>query len=91
MPARKPAQKAKKKVRFRLYSFRISDTEKARYDRLCAYEHIGFKQLVKKALRAYYQQADLEDLDTQLENQLDLFGPVDLFGQPVKMKRRKRE
>lgn len=91
MPARKPARKTKKKVKFRQYSFRISDTEKARYDRLCAYEHIGFKQLVKKSLRAYYQQADLEDLDTLPENQLDLFGPVDLFGQPIKMKRGKKK
>ncbi|MCM1041189.1 MAG: hypothetical protein NC396_02000 [Bacteroides sp.] len=87
MPARKPSRKAKKKLRFRQYSFRISDTEKARYDRLCAYEHIGFRQLVKKALREYYKNADLEDIDTQLENQLDLFGPVDLFGQPVQKKR----
>lgn len=90
MPARKNAKKAKKKVRFRQYSFRISDTEKARYDRLCAYEHIGFKQLIKKSLREYYRQADLEDLDPQDENQLDLFGPVDLFGQPIKLKQKKK-
>lgn len=90
MPARRQARKAKKKVRFRQYSFRISDTEKARYDRLCAYEHIGFRQLIKKSLREYYKNTDITDEDSHLENQLDLFGPVDLFGQPVRPNRRKK-
>ncbi len=88
-PVRKKSVKARKKTKFRQYAFRISDTEKARYDRLCAYEHLGFKQLIKKALREYYKQADLEDLEAEIENQLDLFGPVDLFGHPVKEKKRK--
>lgn len=90
MPTRKKKAKVVKKPKFRQYTFRISDTEKARYDRLCIYEKIGFKQLVKKALRNYYEQADLQDLNEEVENQLDLFGPVDLFGQPVKEKKRKK-
>lgn len=89
MPVRKRTAKARKKAKFRSYTFRISDTEKKRYDRLCAYEHIGFKQLVKKSLREYYKQAGIEDLNEEDENQLDLFGGTDLFGHPLRTKRHK--
>lgn len=88
MAARAHSAKGKKKVKFRSYTFRISDTEKKRYDHLCAYEHIGFKQLIKKSLREYYRQADIEELHEEDENQLDLFGGTDLFGHPIRSKKR---
>ena len=58
-----------------------------RYDRLCAYQKIGFKRLVKKALREYYRTSGLQDPEPVLENQLDLFEPVDLFGQPIRKRK----
>lgn len=80
-------RKGKRKARFRQYSFALSDKEKQRYDRLCAYQKIGFKRLVKKALREYYRTSGLQDPEPVLENQLDLFEPVDLFGQPIRKRK----
>lgn len=74
-------------TRFCKYSFSLSDKEKSRYDRLCAHQKIGFKQLVKKALREYYRNADLQEPEPELENQLDLFEPTDLFGHPIRKRK----
>lgn len=83
----KKRKAANQKVKFRRYTFALSDKEKMRYNRLCAYEKIGFKQLIKKALREYYKNADLPVEPPQDENQLNLFDSVDLFGNPVRRKR----
>lgn len=80
----KARKTVKNKVRFRRYTFALSDAEKQRYNRLCEYEKIGFKQLVKKALREYYKNADLPDVPPEDENQLNLFDSVDLFGNPIR-------
>lgn len=86
----KPSAKRKPKIKFRKYSFALSDREKRRYDRVCAYEKIGFKQLVKKALREYYKTVDLPEEDFPDENQLDLFEPRDLFGDPLRKRTRQK-
>ena len=83
-PARKAAasqrKKAKKnKKKFYRFHFALSDKEKLR----C------FKRLVKKALKLYYEQADLHDLPMELENQLDLFSSTDLFGNSIPKKKQK--
>lgn len=93
-PARKAAtsqrKKAKKnKKKFYRFHFALSDKEKLRYERLCRYEKTGFKRLVKKALKLYYEQADLHDLPMELENQLDLFSSTDLFGNSIPKKKQK--
>lgn len=77
-----------RKKKFYHFHFALSDKEKHRYERLCLYEKTGFKRLVKKALKFYYEQAGLHDLPAELENQLDLFSPTDLFGHPVPGKKR---
>ena len=79
---------AKAKVKFRRYTFALSDTEKQRYNRLCEYEKLGFKQLIKKVLREYYKNADLPDIPLEDENQLNLFDSVDLFGNPIRRRNR---
>ena len=78
------ARHKSKKIKFRKYSFALSDREKRRYDRVCAYEKIGFRQLVKKALREYNKTVDLPEEILSDENQLDLFEQRDLFGNPVR-------
>lgn len=80
-------KQVKKKIKFRRYTFSIADSEKHRYDRLCAYLGIGFRQLTKKALREYYREMEAElppENAASNENQLDLFEPVDLFGEPLR-------
>lgn len=69
--------------KFHRFEFALTDKEKQRYERLCRHEKTGFKRMVKKALKAYYEQSDLEDLPAEAENQLDLFCARDLFGEPV--------
>lgn len=80
-------KRRKPKIKFRKYSFSLSDKEKSRYDRLCAHQNIGFKMLIKKALREYYRNAGLQEPEPELENQLDLFEPTDLFGQPIRKRK----
>lgn len=87
---RKKVKVKKNKKKFYRFHFALSDKEKLRYERLCRYEKTGFKRLVKKALKLYYEQSELHDLPMELENQLDLFSPTDLFGHPIPKRKQKK-
>lgn len=86
MGARKKTHE-KPKRKFKRITFALSERECGRYARLCAYEKISFKQLIKKSLREYYKNTDMSGWEEVLDNQLDLFGAFDLFGNPVKEKK----
>lgn len=73
-----------KKHKFQKITFSISEKDFRKYSRLSLYEGIGFRQLIKKALKEYYSNTDMNQWEETLDNQLDLFDPVDLFGEPIR-------
>lgn len=77
-----PKSQAKKRKSHKV-CFSISEHDYKKYSRLCQYEGIHFKQLIKKALREYFEQSDMRSWEEVPEDQLDIFTQIDLFGQPV--------
>lgn len=75
---RQPPKRKSRKV-----CFSISEHDYKKYSRLCQYEGIRFKQLIKKSLREYLERSDMRSWEEVPENQLDIFTQIDLFGQPV--------